>query len=152
MRVPIGDKLDELRFEQCRPHATIMRLAKGHNPVKARSQHSPNFSGHQLLQLNCGGEAPPPHEPAIFAPGIDLLTRIRIDPHPASHLRATVAQAQTTPRAPARWHRSAYAEITDDGMVRHPVFRALHDLSRNQSVDDGRANARNLGLSMPLSS
>jgi hypothetical protein len=43
MRVPIGDKLDELRFEHCRPHATIMRLAKGHNPVKARSQHSPNF-------------------------------------------------------------------------------------------------------------
>ena len=59
-----------------------MRLAKGHNPVKAGSQHSPNFSGHQLLQLNCGGEAPPPHEPAIFAPGIDLLTRTRIDPHP----------------------------------------------------------------------
>jgi hypothetical protein len=25
-----------------------------------------------------------------------------------------------------------YAEITDDGMVRHPVFRALHDPSRSK--------------------
>jgi ATP-dependent DNA ligase len=46
-----------------------------------------------------------------------------------------------------------YAEITDDGVVRHPVFRALHDPSRSKrSVDDGRANVRNLGLAMPLSS
>jgi hypothetical protein len=43
-RVPIGDKLDELGFEHCRPHATVMRLAKGRNPVKANSIGSETFS------------------------------------------------------------------------------------------------------------
>jgi hypothetical protein len=56
MRVPIGNTLDKLRFEHRRPHATVMRLAKGRNPVKAKASaqklsDGPNFC-YQTIRSN----------------------------------------------------------------------------------------------------